>query len=88
MVRQIFQERETRGEFHKLVNSLRLFDKEYFFRNFRWVQLRLSSVTKSPVLLFLPAIIGFYLNFLFQLQLEKELLVDQDLIFQSKQILN
>ena len=29
-----------------------------------------------------------YLNFLFQLQLEKELLVDQDLIFQSKQILN
>ena len=30
----------------------------------------------------------FYLNHLFQLQLEKELLVDQNLIFQSKQILN
>ena len=30
----------------------------------------------------------FYLDFLFQLQLEKGLLLDQDLIFQSKQILN
>ena len=30
----------------------------------------------------------FYLNFLFQFQLEKELSVDQNLIFQSKQILN
>ena len=50
---------------------------------------------KSPVSLFSPAIIRLYLNFLFQLQLEKELLVDQELqilqilqIFQSKQILS
>ena len=33
-VRQIFQEHETKGEFHMLVKDLRLFDKEYFFRNF------------------------------------------------------
>ena len=45
-------------------------------------------VQKSPVSLFSPAIISFYLNFLFQLRLKKELLVDQDLFFQSKQILN
>ena len=34
-VRQIFQERDTKGEFHMMVKDLRLFDKEYFFRNFR-----------------------------------------------------
>ena len=33
-VRQIFQELETKAEFHMLVKDLRLFDKEYFFRNF------------------------------------------------------
>ena len=33
-VRQIFQEHETKAEFHVLVKDLRLFDKEYFFRNF------------------------------------------------------
>ena len=33
-IRQIFQQRETKGEFHILVKDLRLFDKEYFFRNF------------------------------------------------------
>ena len=32
--------------------------------------------------------LAFYLNFLFQLQPERERLVNQDLIFQSKQILN
>ena len=34
-IRQIFQQRETKGEFHILVKDLRLFDKEYFFRNFQ-----------------------------------------------------
>ena len=34
-IRQIFQLRETKGEFHILVKDLRLFDKEYFFRNFQ-----------------------------------------------------
>ena len=32
---QIFRQRETKGEFHILVKDLRLFDKEYFFRNFQ-----------------------------------------------------
>ena len=34
-VRQIFKDRETHGEFQRLVHDLRLFDNEYFFRNFR-----------------------------------------------------
>ena len=34
-IRQIFRQRETKGEFHILVKDLRLFDKEYFFRNFQ-----------------------------------------------------
>ena len=34
-IRQIFQQRETKGEFHILVKDFRLFDKEYFFRNFQ-----------------------------------------------------
>ena len=33
-VRQIFQVRETKAEFHMLVKDLKLFDKKYFFRNF------------------------------------------------------
>ena len=43
---------------------------------------------KSPISSLLPAISSFYLNFLFQLQPENKLLVDQDLIFQSKQLLS
>ena len=55
-----------------------------------WLKLsRGSSVTKkSCFITFCQPSLVFYLNFLFQLQLEKELLVDQDLIFQSRQILN
>ena len=34
-IRQIFRQRETKGEFHILVKDLRLFDKEYFFRKFQ-----------------------------------------------------
>ena len=45
-----------------------------------------SLAEESSFIIF--SIISFYLNFLFQLQIGKQLLVDQDLIFQSKQILN
>ena len=34
-VRKIFQERESKGEYCNLVRDLRLFDEEYFYRNFR-----------------------------------------------------
>ena len=34
-VRKIFQERQMKGEFQMLVKDLQLFDREYFFRNFR-----------------------------------------------------
>ena len=34
-VREIFKDREAHGEFQRLNNVLRLFDKEYFFKNFR-----------------------------------------------------
>ena len=57
--------------------------KNIFSGILEWIQLRLGAVS-----IFLPVIINFYHNFLFQRQLEKELLVDQGLIFQSKQILN
>ena len=43
---------------------------------------------KGPASLFLPSIISFYLNFLLHFQLKKELQVDQDTIFQGKQMLN
>ena len=43
---------------------------------------------KSCFITFYQPSLVFHFNFLFQLRLEKELLVDQDLIFQSKQILN
>ena len=34
-IRQIFLDRESKGEFCNLVGDLHLFDKEYFYRNFR-----------------------------------------------------
>lgn len=34
-VRQIFLDREKKGEFQNLVRDLRLFDEAYFYRNFR-----------------------------------------------------
>lgn len=33
--RQLFLERERKGEFQNLVRDLRLFDETYFYRNFR-----------------------------------------------------
>mgnify|MGYP001795563327 CR=1 FL=1 len=34
-VHQIFKDRETHSEFQRLVHDLRLFDDEYFFKNFQ-----------------------------------------------------
>ena len=34
-VRKLFEERKTKGEFHLLVQDLRLFDEEFFFKYFR-----------------------------------------------------
>ena len=34
-VRPLFKERVRKGEFHLLVNEMKLFDHEYFFRNVR-----------------------------------------------------
>ena len=34
-MRKIFQEREEKNYFTTLVKDLQLFDREYFFRNFR-----------------------------------------------------
>lgn len=34
-VRKIFQERKQKGEFHLLINELRIHDHEYFFKYFR-----------------------------------------------------
>lgn len=31
-VREIFQKRERQGEFHRLVQELKIHDREYFFR--------------------------------------------------------
>ena len=44
-IRQIFRQRETKGEFHILVKDLRLFDKEYFFRKF---QVGLATFELTP----------------------------------------
>ena len=34
-VRKIFQERKLKGEYHLLVKDLKLFDHEFFFKQFR-----------------------------------------------------
>ena len=43
-VRQIFKDREEKGEFNSLVRELRLFDHEYFYRNFRMSNLRFEKL--------------------------------------------
>ena len=43
-VRQIFLDREEKGEFQNLVGDLRLFDSEYFFRNFRMSNVRFEQL--------------------------------------------
>ena len=52
-VRKIFQDRQEKGEFHTLVQEMKLFDHEYFFRCFRMTPAtyeRLLSFT-APFLL-------------------------------------
>ena len=34
-VRQLFKERKEKGEYHLLVKDMKLFDHEYFFKQFR-----------------------------------------------------
>ena len=60
-VRPIFRERKLKGEFHTLIQDLKLFDSEYFFKQFRitpkleellsWVapKIEKSSVTREPI---------------------------------------
>lgn len=43
-VRRIFQERKQKGEFHLLVQDMRLFDREYFFRYFRMTVIQYEDV--------------------------------------------
>lgn len=43
-IRQIFLERSEKGEFQNLVKDLRLFDSEYFFRNFRMTNVRFEQL--------------------------------------------
>ena len=60
-VRPIFRERKLKGEFHTLIQDLKLFDSEYFFKQFRitpkleellsWVapKIEKSSVRREPI---------------------------------------
>ena len=42
-VRQIFMERHSKGEFHVLVKELKLFDHEFFFKQFRMTPEKLEK---------------------------------------------
>ena len=56
-VRQIFAERNSQGEFHNLIQEMRLFDHEYFYKQFRMsptqfehlLSLIAQSITKSSL---------------------------------------
>ena len=61
-VRPIFRERKLKGEFHTLIQDLKLFDSEYFFKQFQmtptkleellsWVapKIEKSSVRRKPI---------------------------------------
>ena len=43
-VRPIFRERKLKGEFHKLIQDLKLFDSEYFFKQFRMTPTKLEEI--------------------------------------------
>ena len=43
-VRPIFRERKLKGEFHTLIQDLKLFDSEYFFKQFRMTPTKLEDV--------------------------------------------
>ena len=43
-VRSIFRERKLKGEFHTLIQDLKLFDTEYFFKQFRMTPTNLEEL--------------------------------------------
>ena len=43
-VRPIFRERRLKGEFHTLIQDLKLFDSEYFFKQFRMTPTKLEEL--------------------------------------------
>ena len=43
-VRSIFKERELKGEFHALIQDLKLFDSEYFLKQFRMTSTKLEEL--------------------------------------------
>ncbi|XP_057304432.1 uncharacterized protein LOC130641579 [Hydractinia symbiolongicarpus] len=43
-VRQIYKERKIKGEYHLLVQDLKLFDRELFFRHFRMTPSKLEEL--------------------------------------------
>ena len=43
-VRPIFRERKFKGEFHTLIQDLKLFDLEYFFKQFRMTPTKLEEL--------------------------------------------
>ena len=43
-VRQIFMERHSKGEFHVFVKELKLFDHEFFFKQFRMTPEKLENL--------------------------------------------
>lgn len=52
-VRKIYLERKTKGEYHLLVNDMRLFDREFFFRQFRMTPTKLEELLSyvAPVIM-------------------------------------
>ena len=45
-VRRIFEERKTKGEFHTLVADMKLFDHEYFQKQFRMSPTKLEELLR------------------------------------------
>ena len=43
-MRQIFEEREKKGEFHTLIADMKLFDHEYFYKQFRMTPQKLEEL--------------------------------------------
>ena len=43
-VRPIFRERKLKGEFHTLIQDLKLFDTEYFFKQFQMTPTKLEEL--------------------------------------------
>ena len=43
-VRPIFRERKLKGEFHTLIQDLKLFDSEYFFKQFQMTPTKLEEL--------------------------------------------